>query len=124
MARHGRPPFPGRNAAFGGNMQQMLKQVQKLQSDMQNAQEEVQSAEVEGSAGGGAVNCRLNGQHQLISLEIKPEVIDPEDPEMLQDLIIAAVNQAAEKLAKLSEEKLGRFEQAGAGMMSGLGGLF
>lgn len=105
----------------GGNMQGMLKQVQKLQEEMQQAQAELDAAEVEGTAGGGAVSCRINGQHELVSLSIDPGVIDPEDQEMLQDLVIAAVNQATRALAELTEQKMGRFQQAGSGMMSGLG---
>ncbi len=118
MARRGgQRGFPG----GGGNMQGMLRQVQKFQAEMEQAQAELQAAEVEGSAGGGAVTCRINGSHELVALTILPDVIDPEDPEMLQDLIIAAVNQATAAFAELSATKMARFEQAGAGMMSGLG---
>ncbi len=88
MARGG---FPGMG---GGNMQQMLKQAQKMQQQITKLQEELETREYEATSGGGMVTARVNGKKEIIDLTIKPEAVDPEDVEMLQDLVIAAVNQA------------------------------
>ncbi|AVX21324.1 MAG: YbaB/EbfC family nucleoid-associated protein [Bacillota bacterium] len=82
---------------FGGNMNQMMKQVQKMQKEMAKLQEEIALKTVEATAGGGAVRVVANGKQELLSLEIKPEAVDPEDVEMLQDMILAAVNEALRK---------------------------
>jgi DNA-binding YbaB/EbfC family protein len=76
--------FPG-----GGNMQAMLQQAQKVQKEIEKAQLEIAALEIEGQAGGGAVVVLINGEYEMLKIEIKPEVIDPSDREMLQDLIIA-----------------------------------
>ena len=76
------------------NMSGMMKQVQKMQEDMAALQSEFEEREYEVSAGGGMVNAVVNGKHELVNLEIKPEAVDPEDVEMLQDMVIAAVNEA------------------------------
>lgn len=76
------------------NMQKMMKQAQQMQAKLNKAME---TLEVEGSAGGGMVTLKMNGQKQIVDLTIDPEVVDPEDVEMLQDLILAAVNDAARK---------------------------
>jgi len=83
---------------FGGgiNMNQM-KQIQKMQQDMMKMQEELEAAEYEAAAGGGVVTARVSGKHELLALEIDPDAVDPEDVEMLQDMIIAAVNEAMRK---------------------------
>ncbi|KKM01298.1 hypothetical protein LCGC14_1795850 [marine sediment metagenome] len=78
-------------------MGKMLKQAQKLQSNMAKLQEEMAEKTVEATAGGGMVKVVANGKHQILSIQIEKEVVDPEDVEMLQDLIIAAVNEALEK---------------------------
>ncbi len=78
-------------------MGKMLKQAQKLQSNMAKLQEEMAEKTVEATAGGGLVKVVANGKHQILSIQIEKEVVDPEDVEMLQDLIIAAVNEALEK---------------------------
>lgn len=85
------------NPMGGANMSQMMKQAKKMQEEMAKTQAEVQAQIFEGSAGGGAVLARVTGKQQLVEIQIKPEVIDPEDAEMLQDLIIAAVNDAIKK---------------------------
>ena len=87
------------------NMQQMMKQAQKLQEQMAQAKEQLEEARVTGSAGGGAVTVTVSGSKRFISVEIKPEVVDPEDVEMLEDLITAAANEAyanAEELVQNS----------------------
>ena len=80
---------------FGGpNMQQLMRQAQKMQQQMEQAQADLETKEYEASAGGGAVTCKVNGKREIVSLTIKPEAVDPEDVEMLQDMIVAAVNEA------------------------------
>ena len=98
----------GKFGGFGGggmNMQQMMKQAQKLQEQTAQAKEQLEEARVTGSAGGGAVTVTVSGSKRFISVEIKPEVVDPEDVEMLEDLITAAANEAyanAEELVQNS----------------------
>ncbi|MCL2797201.1 MAG: YbaB/EbfC family nucleoid-associated protein [Firmicutes bacterium] len=107
------PKFGGFGGAGGGmNMQAMMRQAQKLQEQMQAAQEELENAEVEGSAGGGLVTVTLNGKKAMLGVKIKPEAVDPDDIEMLEDLILAAYNDAAEKADELEEETM----PAGAGL--------
>jgi len=92
---------------FGGggmNMQAMMKQAQKLQEQMQKAQEELEESEVEGTAGGELVTVTLNGKKRLLAVNIAPEAIDPDDIEMLEDLIIAAYNDAYEQAEELERE--------------------
>ena len=82
---------------FGGgmpNMQQLMRQAQKMQEQMQKAQEELDEKVYEASAGGGMVSCKVSGKRELLELTIKPEAVDPDDVEMLQDLVMAAVNEA------------------------------
>ena len=83
---------------FGGpNMQQLMRQAQKMQQQMEQAQADLETKEYEASAGGGAVTCKVNGKREIVSLTIKPEAVDPEDVEMLQDMVVAAVNEAMRK---------------------------
>ncbi len=89
-----------------GNIGQMLKQMQQLQSKMQEVQTELESSEVEGSSGGGMVKVVANGKNEIVSVVIDPEVVDKDDVEMLQDLIVAAVNQAREKVQEMQSEKM------------------
>lgn len=91
------------------NMQQMMKQVKKMQEDMQKAQEALKDKFVEGSAGGGAVTVKANGHKEIQAINIKPEVIDPEDAEMLQDLVLTAVNDALRQVDELVAKDMGRF---------------
>ena len=91
-----------------GNMNQMMKQAQKMQKEMAKAQEEVQARVVEASSGGGAVTVQANGQQQIISIKIKPEVIDPEDIEMLEDLVMAAVNEALKQTQDMMAQEMGK----------------
>jgi DNA-binding YbaB/EbfC family protein len=85
------------NPMGGANMSQMMKQAKKMQEEMAKTQAEMQAKIFEGSAGGGAVLASVTGKQQLVEIQIKPEVVDPEDVEMLQDLIIAAVNDAVKQ---------------------------
>ncbi len=88
------------------NMQAMLRQAQKMQEDMGRVQQELQQRTYDATAGGGAVAATVDGQHRLTSLTINPEVIDPDDAEMLADLIMAAVNEAQRKAATDAEQSM------------------
>lgn len=114
MAKGG---FPG---AGGMNMNNMLKQVQKMQKDMAKLQEEVEQRQVEASAGGGAVTVVASGKKEILSISIKPEVVDPEDVEMLQDLIMAAVNEAIRQADEMVSKEMSKV----TGGMNLPGGLF
>lgn len=92
-----------------GNMQKMMKQMQKMQKDMQKAQEELAEKTVEGTAGGGMVTVVVNGQKQVINVNIKEDVVDPEDIEMLQDLVLAATNDALKQMDDLTNNTMGQF---------------
>jgi DNA-binding YbaB/EbfC family protein len=93
----------------GGNMNQMMKQVKKMQEQMLKAQEELSTKTVEGTAGGGVVTVVMNGQKNVLNVTIKPEAVDPEDVEMLQDLVLTAVNDALTKAEELANQDMGKF---------------
>lgn len=95
------------------NIQQLMKQAQKMQEQLQR---ELEATVVEASVGGGVVEVKMSGQKQLLKLSIDPEVIDPEDPEILQDLLMAAINEAGRKVDEQMSQKLG-------GMAPGLPGM-
>ncbi len=98
----------------GGNqMQQLMKQAQKMQEQMQKAQEELEDTEVEGSAGGDAVVVVMNGKKVVSSITIKPEIVDVDDIEMLEDLIMAAYNDALSEAEELYKEVMGPLGNAG-----------
>ncbi|MCL1916802.1 MAG: YbaB/EbfC family nucleoid-associated protein [Peptococcaceae bacterium] len=92
----------------GGNMNQMLKQAQKLQQDMLKAKEEAESRTVEGTSGGGAVQVTVSGSLELLELKIDPAAVDPDDLEMLEDLVKAAVNQGIQNAQKMVEDEMGK----------------
>ncbi len=98
------------------NMQQLMKQAQKMQAEMLAAQEQLAVEEFEGSAGGGVVTAVVTGASRVLRVDISPEVIDPSDPEMLGDLVVAAVNAALETVAEAANTRLG-------GLAGGLGGI-
>ena len=103
------------------NVQQMMQQVQKMQRDMEVAQQELRSETVESSAGGGMVTVKVSGALELQEVRIDPGAVDPEDVEILSDMVMAAVNEALRKAQDLAEKKLGG---ATAGLdLGGLGGL-
>ena len=114
MARGG---FPG--MGMGGNMQQLARQAQKLQQQMTKMQEELEEREYEATAGGGVVTAKVNGKKELVALTIKPEAVDPDDVEMLQDTVMAAVNEALRTATETSEREMSKL----TGGMN-LGGLF
>jgi nucleoid-associated protein EbfC len=89
------------------NMQQMMKQVQQMQQDMLEAQEQLKHEEVEASAGGGMVKVKVSGDLVVKSIQIAPDAIDPDDPELLQDMVLAAVNEGLRAAQELQQTKLG-----------------
>jgi DNA-binding YbaB/EbfC family protein len=92
----------------GGNMQALLQQAQKMQKDMQKAQVEAEAFEAEGSVGGGAVKIKVNGKYEVVSVEIKPEAVDPSDIELFQDMVKSAANDALMKIRQNTESKLSK----------------
>ena len=102
-----------------GNMNQILKQAQKMQDNMQKMQQELEAKEFEVSVGGGAVTVKVNGKKELLDINMKQEVVDPDDIEMLQDLVISAVNEA---LRKVDEAQSSQMSKMAGGM--NIPGLF
>lgn len=111
MAKGG---YPGMG---GQNMQQLMRQAQKMQQDMQKAQEELQTREFSAAAGGGMVSATVLGSKELLSVKIDPACVDPDDVEMLQDLVVAAVNEALRAADDATQNEMGRI----TGGMGGLG---
>ena len=103
------------------NMNQMLKQVQQMQTEMAKAQEELKNELVEATAGGGMVTVVMTGDLQLKDLKIDPEAVDPDDVELLQDLVLAAFNEALRSAQELQARKLGAATGGLGGMAGGLG---
>ncbi|MCC6221013.1 MAG: YbaB/EbfC family nucleoid-associated protein [Deltaproteobacteria bacterium] len=93
---------------FPGNLQEMLQKAQQLQGDIAKMQEEAAKQEVEASAGGGMVTVKVNGKHEIVSLKIDPSVVNPNDIEMLQDLITAAVNSASRQAKDILKNQLSK----------------
>ena len=91
----------------GGNMNQMLKQAQKMQEDMATLQADLESREYTATSGGGMVEVTVDGKHNIKRLKINPEIIDPDDAEMIEDLVTVAVNEAISNAAKTAEEEMG-----------------
>jgi DNA-binding YbaB/EbfC family protein len=91
-----------------GNMSKMMKQVQKMQADMAKLEEELATRTVEATAGGGLVRAVANGRQEIMALEIKPEAVDPEDVETLNDLVLAAVNSALSEARKMASGEMSR----------------
>ena len=112
MARQNFGGFGG-----GANMQQLMRQAQKMQQQIQDAQEKLDEAEYEAASGGGMVSVKISGKREVTSITIDPQVVDPDDIEMLQDLILAAVNEALRKGEEAREATMSR-------MAPGMGGLF
>ncbi|WP_071461111.1 YbaB/EbfC family nucleoid-associated protein [Bacillus massilinigeriensis] len=92
-----------------GNMQNMMKQMQKMQKKMAEAQEELGEKKIEGTAGGGMVTVIMTGHKEVVDVVIKPEAVDPDDVEMLQDLVLAATNDALKKTEELTNQTMGQF---------------
>ncbi len=99
----------GFRGGYGGmNQANMLKQAQKMQEELRKMQEELENSSFEATAGGGVVKAVANGKHELTALTIDPEAVDPEDVEMLQDLVIAAVNEALRKVDEASSSGMAK----------------
>jgi len=109
----------GRGPMIPGNMNNMMKQIQKMQKDMTDAQEKIEAESYEATAGGGAIKVVVNGKKELISIDLKPEIVDPDDIEMLQDLIMVAVNEAM----KIADETMNKTMSKFTGGMN-MPGLF
>ena len=93
---------------FGGNMQGMMKKVQKMQKEMKKLQEDLKQRTVETTVGGGALTLVMNGEKNVESVHIDPSIIDPEDAEMLDDLVVAAVNEASKKVDDMMAQEMGK----------------
>ncbi len=100
-----------------GNMSGMMKQVKKMQQDMARAQEELAELEVSASSGGGMVTVTANGKQELLAIEIKPDAVDPDDVEMLEDLVLAATNEALRKASDAASEHMAKVTGPLQGML-------
>ena len=108
MAKRG--GFPGGMGGFGGmNISQLMKEAKKMQADMEKSQAELAGKEFEASAGGGAINVKVSGEKIVKEIKIKPEAVDPEDVEMLEDVILLALNDALRQVDEKTESTMGQF---------------
>ena len=113
--------FPGGMGGFGGmNINQLMKEAKKMQADLEKSQEELQSRDFEATAGGGAISVKVSGSKEIKSINISKDVVDPDDVEMLQDMIIAAVNEAMRTADSEAANNMSKL----TGGLGGLGGLF
>ena len=112
MAKRG--GFPGGMGGFGGmNINNLMKEAKKMQADMEKSQAELASKEFEASAGGGAITVKVSGEKTLKEIKIKPEVVDPNAVEMLEDLILTCVNEALRQVDSAQAAQLGKFNIPG-----------
>ena len=111
MSRRG--GYPGMGGFGGMNINQLMKEAKKMQADMEKSQEELAAKEFEASAGGGAITAKVSGSKELKEISINKEVVDPEDVEMLQDLIITCVNEALRKVDSAQAAQLGKYNIPG-----------
>ena len=106
--------FPGGMGGFGGmNLNQLMKEAKKMQADMEKSQEELAVKEFEATAGGGAITVKVTGTKQIKEIKIQKEVVDPEDVEMLQDLILTCINEALRKVDAEQASQLGKYNIPG-----------
>ena len=106
--------FPGGMGGFGGmNINSLMKEAKKMQADLEKSQQELATKEFEASAGGNAVSVKVNGQKQILNLNIQKEVVDPDDVEMLQDLIVTCINQAFKQVDDAQAASMGKFKIPG-----------
>ena len=110
MAKRG---FPGMGGFGGMNINQLMKEAKKMQADMEKSQEELASKEFDASSGGGAVYVKVSGSKEVKEIVIKKDVVDPEDVEMLQDLIITCVNEALRKVDSAQAAQFGKYNIPG-----------
>jgi len=112
MSRRG--GFPGGMGGFGGmNINQLMKEAKKMQADMEKSQVELTAKEFEATAGGGAISVKVSGDKQLKEIKLQKDIVDPDDVEMLQDLIITCVNEALRKVDSAQAASLGKFNIPG-----------
>ena len=106
--------FPGGMGGFGGmNIGKIMKEAKKMQADLERSQEELESKEFEATSGGGAITVKVSGSKQIKEINIKKEVVDPEDVEMLQDLIITCTNEALRKVDAAQASQMGKYNIPG-----------
>ena len=106
--------FPGGMGGFGGmNINQLMKEAKKMQADMEKSQEELVSKEFEASAGGGAIEVKVSGAKEIKEIKIKKDVVDPDDIEMLEDLILTCVNEALRKVDSAQAQSFGKYNIPG-----------
>ena len=106
--------FPGMGGGFGGmNLGQLMKEAKKMQADMEKSQAELASQDFEATAGGGAVSVKVSGSKEIKEIKIRKEVVDPDDVEMLQDLILGCVNEALRKVDSAQAAQLGKYNIPG-----------
>ena len=112
MARRG--GFPGGMGGFGGmNLNNLMKEAKKMQADLEKTQSEISAQEFESSAGGGAITVKVTGDKVLKEVKLKPEIVDPDDVEMLQDLIVTCINQAFKQVDDAQAASMGKFNIPG-----------
>ena len=112
MAKRG--GFPGGMGGFGGmNINQLMKEAKKMQADMEKSQEELVSKEFEASAGGGAINVKVSGNKEIKEIKIQKDVVDPDDVEMLEDLILTCVNEAVRKVDSAQAAQMVKYNRPG-----------
>lgn len=106
--------FPGGMGGFGGmNINSLMKEAKKMQADLEKSQQELAQKEFEASAGGNAVSVKVNGSKHIIDLKIQKDVVDPDDVEMLQDLIVTCINQAFKQVDDAQSASIGKFNIPG-----------
>ena len=112
MAKRG--GFPGGMGGFGGmNINQLMKEAKKMQADMERSQVELTAKEFEATAGGGAISVKVSGDKQIKEIKLQPDIVDPDDVEMLQDLIITCVNEALRKIDSAQAQQFGKYNIPG-----------
>ena len=106
--------FPGGMGGFGGmNINSLMKEAKKMQADLEKSQTALAAKEFEASAGGGAVTVKVNGQKQILDLKLQKEIVDPDDVEMLQDLIVTCINQAFKQVDDAQASAMGKYNIPG-----------
>lgn len=106
--------FPGGMGGFGGmNINQLMKEAKKMQADLEKSQEELQAKDFEATSGGGAISVKVSGSKEVKEIKISKDVVDPDDVEMLQDLIITCVNEALRKVDSAQAASMGKFNMPG-----------
>ncbi len=109
--------FPGGMGGFGGmNLGNLMKEAKKMQADMEKSQAELASKEFEASSGGGAVSVKVSGEKVIKEIKIKPDVVDPDDVEMLEDLVLTCVNEALRQVDSAQAQSLGKYNIPGLGL--------